>query len=98
MAQAEPLVLVVDDEPTVRDVLEMRIAEWGFRVCAASDADEAERIAAERRPDIVVTDVVLPDRSGLDLLRALKKQAVSPSVILMTAHGTIDRGGLSSDS
>jgi DNA-binding response OmpR family regulator len=64
------LVMVVDDEPALRDVLEMRVESWGFRVCTAADADEAVRVARERRPDIVLTDVVLPGRSGVELLRA----------------------------
>jgi DNA-binding NtrC family response regulator len=84
------LVLVVDDEPALRDVIEMRVESWGFRVCTAGDADEAERVARQRRPDIVVTDVLLPGRSGVELLRALRAQQPSLPVILMTAHGTID--------
>jgi DNA-binding NtrC family response regulator len=84
------LVLVVDDEPALRDVLEMRVESWGFRVCSASDADEAERIARQRRPDIVVTDVLLPGRSGVELLKALRAQQPDLPVILMTAHGSVD--------
>jgi DNA-binding NtrC family response regulator len=84
------LVLVVDDEPALRDVIEMRLESWGFRVCTAGDADEAEQVARQRRPDIVVTDVLLPGRSGVELLRALRAQQPALSVILMTAHGTID--------
>ena len=84
------LVLVVDDEPGLRDVLEMRVESWGFRVCTASDADEAVRVARERRPDIVLTDVVLPGRSGVDLLKSLRALQPTVPVILMTAHGSID--------
>jgi DNA-binding NtrC family response regulator len=84
------LILVVDDEPALRDVLEMRVESWGFRVCTAADADEAERVARERRPDIVVTDVLLPGRSGVELLKALRELQPTLPVILMTAHGSID--------
>ena len=90
MENGGPLVLVVDDEPASRDVLEMRVESWGFRVCSAGDAEEAERVARERRPDIVVTDVVLPGRTGVELLRALRALEPTLPVILMTAHGTID--------
>jgi DNA-binding NtrC family response regulator len=90
MENTGPLVLVVDDEPALRDVLEMRVESWGFRVCTAGDADEAERVARQRRPDIVVTDVLLPGRSGVELLRALRAHQPTVPVILMTAHGTID--------
>jgi DNA-binding NtrC family response regulator len=90
MENAGHLVLVVDDEPALRDVLEMRVESWGFRVCTAGDADEAERVARQRRPDIVVTDVLLPGRSGVELLRALRAHEPTLPVILMTAHGTVD--------
>src|SRR6185295_15347633 len=90
MENGDHLVLVVDDEPALRDVLEMRLESWGFRVCTAADADEAERVARERAPDIVVTDVVLPGRSGVELLKALRAQQPALRVILMTAHGSID--------
>ena len=90
MARKDPLVLVVDDEPAVRDVLEMRLQGWGFRVCTASDGDEAERIAADLGPDIAVTDVILPGRSGLELMSALRALNPSLPVILITAHGSID--------
>ena len=90
MARKDPLVLVVDDEPSVRDVLEMRLQGWGFRVCTASDGDEAERIAADLGPDIAVTDVILPGRSGLELMSALRALNPSLPVILITAHGSID--------
>ena len=84
------LVMVVDDEPALRDVLEMRVESWGFRVCTASDAEEAVRVARERQPDIVLTDVVLPGRSGVELLHALHALQPTLPVILMTAHGSID--------
>src|SRR5688572_2924486 len=90
MDATDPLVLIVDDEPALRDVVEMRVESWGFRVCTAGDAAEAERVARERRPDIVVTDVLLPGRSGVELLKALRTLQPALPVILMTAHGSID--------
>jgi DNA-binding NtrC family response regulator len=68
----------------------MRVESWGFRVCTASDAEEAVRVARERQPDIVLTDVVLPGRSGVELLHALHALQPTLPVILMTAHGSID--------
>ena len=64
------LVLVVDDEPAVREVLKIRFQAWGVR--SAANAEEAERIAAHVEPDTVVTDVVLHGRSRLDLTKALR--------------------------
>ena len=53
-------VLVVDDEPALREVLSLRIEDWGHEVRAVGDAVECERELDRRRPDIVLCDVVLP--------------------------------------
>ncbi|MFB6368290.1 MAG: response regulator, partial [Gemmatimonadota bacterium] len=67
------LVLVVDDDETIREALKMRVAAWGFESCAASDGEEAIRVLEERDPDIVVADLVLPDVEDLELLERLKQ-------------------------
>src|SRR3954467_7046720 len=81
MENMAPLVLVIDDEPALRDVLEMRVESWGFRVCTAEDADQAVQVARARRPDIVLTDVVLPGGSGVDVLKALRELEPTVPVI-----------------
>jgi CheY-like chemotaxis protein len=53
-------ILVVDDEPAMREVLELRLAEWGFRVALAGSAAEADREVIRAAPDLVISDVVLP--------------------------------------
>ena len=83
-------VLVVDDEPAMREVLDMRLSAWGYEVLLAGRVGEAERLARSQAPDIVISDVVLPEASGLDLLRRLKAGDPDRPVILMTAHGRID--------
>lgn len=90
MPADNPLVLVIDDEPAVREVLSMRIADWDYDVCAAGDVEAAEEMIATRGPDMVITDVVLPETSGLNLLKSLKSDQESRPVILITAHGSID--------
>ena len=82
-------ILVVDDEAAIREVLEMRLESRGFAVHLAQDAEEAERIAAEVRPDAVISDVALPDFSGLELLKKLKAGDPDRPVILITAYGTV---------
>jgi DNA-binding NtrC family response regulator len=83
-------VLVVDDEPAVREVLAVRIQGWGYAVRAAADMAETERQLREFVPDVVISDVVLGDTSGLDLLKRLKAGDPRRPVILITAHGSID--------
>ena len=83
-------VLVVDDEPALREVLTLRIQDWGYDVTTAVDAADAERALGNARPDVVISDVVLPGISGVDLLRWLKRHDDQMPVIMMTAHGNID--------
>jgi DNA-binding NtrC family response regulator len=83
-------ILIVDDEPTLRAVLSMRLERWGYRVRVASDVSEAEQLLADRVPDVVLSDVVLPGASGLELLRRLRGAGQEVPVLLMTAHGSID--------
>jgi DNA-binding NtrC family response regulator len=83
-------VLVVDDEPAIREVLEMILQEWGYEVRLASDGAEAKEMVETYDPDIVISDVVMPQLSGLDLLRCLKAGNPNRPVILVTAHASID--------
>ncbi|HVH39145.1 MAG TPA: sigma-54 dependent transcriptional regulator [Gemmatimonadaceae bacterium] len=83
-------VLVVDDEPALREVLSIRLQDWGFGVTTACDAAEADAMLERARPDIVLTDVVLPGISGIELLRRLKRHDPTLPVILMTAHANVD--------
>src|SRR5262245_52420419 len=90
MASARPSILVVDDDPSFRNVLDMRLQQWGYRVRVAQDAREAEDIVREWRPDLVVSDVVMPEASGLELLGRLRRDDATRPVILLTAHGTVE--------
>jgi len=83
-------ILVVDDEAAMREVLEMRLSEWGHRVLVASDGAEARVMAERERPDLVISDVQLPGLGGLELLQALRAGGSDRPVILITAYGSID--------
>jgi DNA-binding NtrC family response regulator len=83
-------VLIVDDEPAIREVLEMILQEWGYEVRLASDGAEAKEMVESYDPDVVISDVVMPQLSGLDLLRCLKAGNPNRPVILVTAHASID--------
>lgn len=83
-------VLVVDDDETMREVLTVRLEDWGYRVDTAEDASSARSAIEASNPDVVLADIVLPGMSGIDLLRLLKEDDVSRPVILMTGHGSVD--------
>ena len=83
-------VLVIDDDEAIRTVLEARLSAWGLELDSASDLLSAESRIEDFAPQIIVTDVMLPDGSGVDLLRSLRRNDVDAPVILITAHGTVD--------
>ena len=79
-------VLVVDDEPIVRDVVVRYLERDGFRTLTASDGDAARALIEEREPSLVVLDVMLPGTDGLSLCRWIRDRSGLP-VILLTARG-----------
>jgi DNA-binding NtrC family response regulator len=83
-------ILAVDDDPAMREVLRLRLSNWGYEVVLAETAADAEQLARDERPAIAVSDVVLPDCSGIDLLPSLKAGDPDRPVILITAYGSID--------
>ena len=83
-------VLVVDDEDAIREVLRLRLEAWGYQVALAGDGRQATELTESFDPEIVVSDVVMPELSGLELLRQLQGDQPQRPVILLTAHGTVD--------
>jgi two-component system KDP operon response regulator KdpE len=82
-----PLVLAVDDEPGILRLIKLELTPQGFRVLTAEHASEAVELAHEYRPDIALLDIVMPDMSGLELMRELRERGDLP-VILLTAKGS----------
>lgn len=83
-------ILIVDDDPGMRASLAVLLQKWGFEALQAADAAEATQIVERHDPDIVITDVVMPEVSGLELLRELKAGDPHRPVLLITAQGSID--------
>ena len=81
-----PTVLVVDDEPIVRDVVVRYHEHDGFDTLIAGDGDSARALIEEREPALVVLDVMLPGTDGLSLCRWIRERSNMP-VILLTARG-----------
>lgn len=82
-------ILVVDDDAAMREVLELRLREWGYEVALAEDGKEGEKLVEEGDPDIVISDVIMPHLSGMELLRVLKSGNPARPVILVTAEASI---------
>ncbi len=81
-------VLVVEDDETVADVLREALADARFSLEFAVDAESAVRSIDERPPDLVLTDISLPGRSGLDVMRHVRGRDPEAAVILMTGYAT----------
>jgi DNA-binding response OmpR family regulator len=90
----KPSILVVDDEPDVLDLVEFNLQKSGFQVITATDGAAALEIARQRRPDLIVLDLMLPEMDGLELcksLRAANDTAGIPIIMLTAKAAEIDR-------
>src|SRR4030095_93724 len=83
-------ILVVDDDAGIRTSLAVPLQGCGFEALQASNATEAMYLVERQDPDIVISDVVMPETSGLELLRMLKAGDPHRPVLLITAQGSID--------
>ena len=84
-------VLVVDDEVGIRDLLSEILTEEGYDVHVAQNAEEARQYRAEKRPDLVLLDIWMPDTDGVTLLKEWAAGGLlTMPVVMMSGHGTID--------
>jgi two-component system OmpR family response regulator len=82
----EARLLVVDDEPSIRELLTASLRFAGFEVSAAADGAEALKLAEQHRPDLVVLDVMLPDMDGFTVTRKLRERGREMPVLFLTAR------------
>lgn len=75
-------ILIVDDEPEIRKLLEINLSTQGYGVLLAESAREGLGLAASRSPDLILLDIGLPDTSGLELLRELRIWFTRPVIVL----------------
>lgn len=82
-------LLVVDDEPNIRRILQVAFEKEGYHVVTAEDALQAAKLLEDVKPDCVLTDLTMPGATGIDLLKEVKRARPETAVVLMTAFGTI---------
>jgi two-component system OmpR family response regulator len=82
----EARLLVVDDEPSIRELLTASLRFAGFEVLPAADGNEALKLAEQFRPDLVVLDVMLPDLDGFTVTRRLRERGRDMPVLFLTAR------------
>lgn len=84
-------ILVVDDEPAIAESLQLLLAADGHTVAVAGTARACLESLASQPADLVLLDLMLPDRSGLDALREIRKIEGGPPVVMLTAYGSIEK-------
>jgi len=83
-------VLIADDDPRIRKALKDRFEHWGHAVWEARDGVEATELAGERVFDLVLLDLNMPRKPGLEVLRDLRAGGCESTIVVLTAHGSMD--------
>lgn len=89
-ASARSTILVVEDDPSIRTLLTSALGAAGYAVVAAITGQEAMFKAGDRRPGLIVMDVMLPDADGFDLTRQLRAQGLYTPVLFLTARTEVE--------
>ena len=86
-----PTILVVDDDPHIREVIGFALQQTGFGVVEAENGEQALARFHEMRPDLVVLDIVMPELDGAEVCRALRRVSTIPIVFLSSRDDEVDR-------
>lgn len=84
-----PDLLIIDDDPVILEMLETFMITEGFRVSVAPNAKEAFRILENQKFDVILTDLMMPEMTGLEFLKETLSMGIKIPIIIMTAYGTI---------
>lgn len=84
-------ILVVDDEKPIADILQFNLKKEGFNVVVAYDGDEAIKVAEEIQPDLMLLDIMLPNRDGMEVCREVRKKFDFPIIMLTAKDSEIDK-------
>jgi len=84
-------ILIADDDPDIRDILKDTLSSLGARTLSAASGQECLDRAAAGAPDLILLDIEMPVRNGLEVLKELRQRGSETTVIMITAYGTIDR-------
>ena len=87
-------ILVIDDEPQIRRLIRNALVEAGYRVLEAGTAESGVDLAAAEQPALIVLDLGLPDREGLDVCRDLRSFTVAPIIVLSARHADGEKEAL----
>ena len=83
-------ILIVDDQPGIRMLLEEVFSKEGYRTLTAGSGKEALDVFAVERPDLVLLDMKIPGMDGIEILKRMKQECERVQVVMMTAYGELD--------
>ncbi len=86
----KPKILIIDDDTSLRRVLEYNLQEAGYQVSAAASGEEGLRLFDQDTPSLVITDMKMPGMDGMQVLQNIKERSPETLVIMITAFGTVD--------
>ncbi|WP_284140639.1 MULTISPECIES: response regulator YycF [unclassified Virgibacillus] len=84
-------ILVVDDEQPIADILRFNLEKEGYQVVCAYDGDEAIELAEKEKPDLVLLDIMLPNKDGNEVCREIRKTQTMPIIMLTAKDSEIDK-------
>ena len=89
MSSRKPLLLIADDDPEILSMLSLRLSKKGYEVAEAVDGVQTLRLARERKPDVVILDVMMPRKNGWEVARELRADPAlrDVGIIMLTAIG-----------
>lgn len=84
-------VLVVDDEKPIADILQFNLKKDGYEVFCAYDGDEALKLVEEVKPDLILLDIMLPEKDGMEVCKEVRKKYDMPIIMLTAKDSEIDK-------
>ncbi len=90
MPSARPRILIIEDDRKMSDALVSGMEEAGYEVMAAGSAEEGFFLVHSRHPDLLVLDLTLPHRNGLDILQQIRSEGADLRVLILTSHNTVE--------
>jgi DNA-binding response OmpR family regulator len=90
MALSRSKILIIEDDKKMSDALASGIAVAGYDVMTASSAEEGFFLVHSLHPDLLLLDLTLPQRNGLDILRQIRKESLDVRVLILTSHNSVE--------
>jgi two-component system OmpR family response regulator len=87
----DQLILIVDDDPNLREIVRFALEKEGFRTIQAGDGRQALELFAERKPAAVVLDILMPEMDGTEVCRAIRRESNLPIIFLSSKDDELDR-------